>query len=56
VQDLHVFWDSLHPTEAGHALIARAALALIPEPGSVLLLVGGLLGLAAVRRRSRSAS
>ncbi|MBN9561266.1 MAG: SGNH/GDSL hydrolase family protein [Alphaproteobacteria bacterium] len=56
LQDLHLFWDSLHPTEAGHALIARAALALIPEPGSVLLLVGGLLGLAVLRRRSRAAS
>jgi len=56
VQDLHVFWDSLHPTEAGHALVARAALTLIPEPASVLLLVGGLLGLAAVRRRGHAAT
>jgi phospholipase/lecithinase/hemolysin len=55
VQNLHVFWDSLHPTEAGHALVARTALALVPEPGSVLLLIGGLVGLAAVRRRSRAA-
>lgn len=51
VQNLYIFWDSPHPTEAGHALVARAALALVPEPGSVLLMIGGL---AAVRGRSRA--
>jgi phospholipase/lecithinase/hemolysin len=56
VQDLHVFWDALHPTEAGHALVAGAALALIPEPGTVLLMVGGLVALAAARRRSSAAT
>lgn len=55
-QDQHVFWDSLHPTEAGQALVARAALALIPEPGGVLLIVGGLVALAAARRRSGAAT
>ena len=47
------FWDGIHPTTEGHALIAHAAvLAAIPEPGTVLLLG---LGLVALGMRSRAA-
>jgi phospholipase/lecithinase/hemolysin len=30
--DEHVFWDFIHPTRAGHALIAEAALAALTTP------------------------
>ena len=32
------FWDGIHPTAAGHAAIARVALAMIPEPATWLLM------------------
>jgi phospholipase/lecithinase/hemolysin len=42
----YLFWDSLHPTAAGHTLLADAALATVtPEPSSLLLLGTGLLAL-----------
>lgn len=44
-----LFWDKLHPTAAGHQLVATVTLA--PEPGSAALLLAGLVGLALVRRR-----
>ncbi len=50
-QDTHLFWDDLHPTAAGHAGIAAAAETALPEPGSLLLLAGGLAALAVTRRR-----
>lgn len=37
------FWDGIHPTTAGHAIFAQAALAAIPEPGTVLLIGVGLV-------------
>lgn len=43
----YVFWDGLHPTAALHELIATAA---VPEPGTPLLFVLGLAGLAWGRR------
>jgi outer membrane lipase/esterase len=48
-QDAHLFWDSIHPTEAGHSALADAALRAIPEPPGALLWLGGLGALAVVR-------
>jgi phospholipase/lecithinase/hemolysin len=45
-------WDGLHPTAAGHAIVAGAALALVtPEPASVSLSGIGLMGLWLLSRR-----
>jgi outer membrane lipase/esterase len=47
-----LFWDGIHPTTAGHFLLAQQALLLVPEPGTVpLALFAGLWMLAALRRR-----
>ena len=51
-QDKYLFWDGVHPTEAAHLLVANDALAALPEPTSLVLLAGGMLGLALVRRRA----
>lgn len=58
VQDTHLFWDQLHPTERGHALIGAAALTLVtpvPEPSGLGVLAVGFTLLAGLRRRSRAA-
>jgi phospholipase/lecithinase/hemolysin len=46
-QDQYLFWDQLHPTARGHALVADAALNAIPEPPAWPMLVLGvcLIGL-----------
>lgn len=51
--DGYVFFDGVHPTSASHALIADEMLAAlrVPVPGSGWLLVAGLAGLVAHRRR-----
>jgi outer membrane lipase/esterase len=45
------FWDGIHPSTSGHAVIAGAALGLVPLPGTALLLGLGLLVLAALGRQ-----
>ncbi|HWE53343.1 MAG TPA: SGNH/GDSL hydrolase family protein [Bryobacteraceae bacterium] len=54
--DQYLFWDeSGHPTAAGQQLIADAALSLVtPEPASIFLTAGGLLGLIVLSRRRYS--
>lgn len=46
----YFFWDGIHPTTAGHATMARLALAEIPEPATFLLLMAGLVAVFALRR------
>lgn len=45
------FWDGIHPTTAGHAILARAALRTVPEPSTVLLLAIGVFVLWSSFRR-----
>jgi outer membrane lipase/esterase len=47
----YVFWDGIHPTAAGHQIIAAAMTALVPEPETMALLALGLIGIAATRAR-----
>jgi outer membrane lipase/esterase len=47
----YLFWDGLHPTAAGQAVIAAEAEADLPEPGTLAMLGTGLAGIAMLRRR-----
>ena len=48
--DQYLFWDELHPSRTGHALLGRAALAAVPEPWALAPVM--LAGLALLRRRT----
>jgi phospholipase/lecithinase/hemolysin len=51
-----LFWDSVHPTTAGHQLLAnQAAAAVAPEPSSLALVLAGAAGLLGWHRRRRAA-
>jgi phospholipase/lecithinase/hemolysin len=49
----YLFWDSVHPTTHGDALVAAAALQAVPEPATLTLIWLDLVGVAAMRLRSR---
>ena len=53
--DRYLFWDTIHPTAAGHEVLAEAAAQSlgVPEPSTwALLVVGTVVWLAVRRRRS----
>lgn len=48
----YLYFDNVHPTTAGHALLASAFAATVPEPDALALVLGALaLGALARRRR-----
>jgi outer membrane lipase/esterase len=48
----YLFWDGIHPTSAGHQIIANAMLAAVPEPAAAWTLALGLVAIG-IRRRLR---
>ncbi|HZW72668.1 MAG TPA: SGNH/GDSL hydrolase family protein, partial [Caldimonas sp.] len=50
-----LYWDGIHPTAAGHAILAQGMLAVVavPEPSELVLILAGLVAVATWRRRAR---
>lgn len=48
-----LFWDGVHPTTAGHAMLGTQFAAAVPEPASLWLTIAALLLLAVSRRINR---
>ena len=48
-----LYWDSIHPTAAAHAILGAQMLAAVPEPQAMLLMAAGLLVLLGVRQRQQ---
>jgi phospholipase/lecithinase/hemolysin len=52
--DQYLFWDGEHPTAAGHQILANhVRSAMVPEPGSIAMLMTGLLMLMLLARSAR---
>lgn len=49
--DEYLFWDSVHPTARGHAILGASFATAVPEPNSMALIAGALVVFWAVRRR-----
>lgn len=49
--DTFLFWDGVHPTARGHAILGARFAVVVPEPSSVALLLVGLTGIFMLRRR-----
>ena len=54
--DTSLFFDGVHPTALGHALIGEVAAASVPEPSTWVLFAAGVACLAWAGRRSRRRS
>lgn len=46
-----LFWDGVHPSSAGHAVLARSMIAFVPEPGTLLLVGLSFIGVLVARSR-----
>ncbi len=51
----YLFWDSVHPTTAGHAVLGAAFAAAVPEPETYALMLAGLAVLGVLVRRHAAA-
>ncbi|MBI3154532.1 MAG: SGNH/GDSL hydrolase family protein [Burkholderiales bacterium] len=51
----YLFWDGIHPTSGGHALLAGSMLAAaaVPEPGIVWMFAAGMILIVHLQRRRR---
>lgn len=52
--DDFLFWDGIHLTGAGQAILERAVRSAAPEPGTLAMLALGLLGFGLIRRTRKS--